>query len=208
MIKKTLYASTLSDEIKTDKAVSKQQAERLFTYFKDNPLFRWQDTNNDCEDRANAICILLDEWKIQNGKSWVFSGYVLKKTGYLKNRWKYHVAALLPVKEDNKISYYSIDPATADTLTIIEKWAANVTDSPHSYYIIKNGKYYIFNPRTIRQNKWHKRNKGNYNWTMQGLSGINGVSSKGKAQLAFNKKKLLKTKRSFKELMNTPFPLS
>ena len=35
---------------------------------------------------------------------------------------------------------------------------------------------------------------------MQGLSGINGVSSKGKAQLSFNKKKVLKTERLFKEL--------
>ena len=183
--------------------MSKQQAEKLFTYFKDNPLFRWQDANNDCEDRANAICILLDEWKIQNGKGWVFSGYVFKKIGYLKNLWKYHVAALLPVKEGEEINYYIIDPATSGKLVTVEEWAANVTDNPHSYYLIKNGDYYIFNPRKIEKNNWYKRNKGNYNWTIQGLSGINGVSSKGKAQLAFNKKNLLKTKKLFKELLNS-----
>lgn len=206
MIKKTLYDYALSDELKTDKAISKQQAEKLFTYFKSNPLFRWQDANNDCEDRANAICILLDEWKIQYGKGWVFSGYVFKKIGYLKNLWKYHVAALLPVKEGEEINYYIIDPATSGKLITIEEWAANVTDNPHSYHLIKNGNYYIFHPRKIEKNNWYKRNKGNYNWTMQGLSGINGVSSKGKAQLAFNKKRLLKTEKLFKELMNSPSP--
>ncbi|HEV8084400.1 MAG TPA: protein-glutamine glutaminase family protein [Chitinophagaceae bacterium] len=207
MIKKTLYDHILSDEIKTDKAISKLQAEKLFTYFKDHPLFRWQDANNDCEDRANAICILLDEWKIQNGKGWVFSGYVFKKIGFLKNLWKYHVAALLPVKEGDETNYYIIDPATSGKLIIIEEWAANVTDSPHSYYLIKNGDDYIFHPRKIEKNNWYKRNKGNYNWTIQGLSGINGVSSKGKAQLAFNKKNLLKTKKKFKELLNSQNPL-
>jgi hypothetical protein len=197
---KTLYDQALSDEIETDKVITKEQAEKLFTFFKDCPTFRWPDANNNCEDRANAICILLDEWKIQNGKGWVFSGYVFKKTGYLKNLWKYHVAALLPVQEGVAINYYIIDPATSGKLVLIEDWAANITDNPHSYYLIKDGNYYIFSPGKIEKDNWYKRNKRNYNWTMQGLSGINGVSSKGKAQLSFNKKKVLKTERLFKEL--------
>ena len=82
-----------------------------------------------------------------------------------------------------------------------------MTDNPYSYHIIKNDKFYIFNEHRIENNNWYKRNKGNYNWTMQGLHGINGVSSKGKAQLAFNKKSLLKTKKSFKELLNSQNPL-
>ena len=207
MIVKTLYGQALSDEIKKDKAVTKHQAEKLFTFFKDCIAFRWSDANNNCEDRANAICILLDEWKIQNGKGWVFSGYVFKKTGYLKNLWKYHVAALVPVQEAASINYYIIDPATSMTLVLLEDWAANITDNPHSYYLIKNGDYYIFNAGKIEKGNWYKRNKRNYNWTMQGLSGINGVSARGKAQLSFSKKKVLKTERSFKELKNLKPPL-
>ncbi len=206
MTEKTLHDLVLSDDIKTDKAISKQQAEKLFNYFRDNPLFRWQDSNNDCEDRANAICILLDKWEIQNGKGWVFSGYIFKKKGYLKNLWKYHVAALLPVREGEEINYYIIDPATSGSLINIESWAANVTDSPHSYHLTKNGNYYIFDAGRIKKDNWFKRNKGNYNWTMQGLSGINGISSIGKAQLAFNKKRVLKTKKRFRELMNSTLP--
>ncbi len=199
---KTLFAQKLSDELETNQAITKKQAEELFTFFKGNNIFRWKDANNDCEDRANAICILLDEWKIPNGKGWVFSGYIFNKTGYLKNLWKYHVAALVPVCEGKKIDYYIIDPATSPGLVTIEQWATNITDNPHSYYLIKSGDTYIFNAGKIEKENWHKRNRRNYNWTMQGLGGINGVSNKGKAQLAFNKKKVPETKRLFQKLKN------
>ena len=202
MILKTLYDHSLSDIAETDKAITKQEAEKFFIFFKNCKPFRWTDANNNCEDRANAVCILLDKWNIQNVKGWAFSGYVFKKIGYLKNLWKYHVAALLPVKEEGKINYYIIDPATSDKLVTIADWAANITDTPHSYYLIKNGNYYIFNAKKIEKNNWYKRNKRNYNWTMQGLSGINGVSGKGKAQLAFNKNRVVKTKKIFEELKN------
>lgn len=202
LIVKTLFSATLSDELETVNAITKKEAEKLFTFFRNNNIFRWDDANNDCEDRANAICILLDEWKIPNGKGWVFSGYVFKKIGYLKNLWKYHVAPLIPVREGEKTVCYIIDPATSVQLVTIEEWAANITDNPHSYYLIKRGDNYIFNSGKIEKDNWHKRNRRNYNWTMQGLSGINGVSSTGKAQLAFNKKKVPETKRLFAELKN------
>lgn len=200
LITKTLFANTLSDYIEANNAVNKEQAEQLFSFFKNNSTFRWSDANNDCEDRANAICILLDEWKISNGKGWVFSGYVFNKIGYLKNLWVYHVAVLIPVKEENEVNFYIIDPATADRLVTLFDWAANVTDNPHSYYLIKRGDVYIFHPGNIKKDNWYVRDRRNFNWTIQGLSGINGVSSKGKAQLRFNKRRVEKTLHTFKEL--------
>lgn len=197
---KTIFASALSDKIETDNPLTKEQAEQIFSYFKQNLLFRWTDANNDCEDRANALCILLDSWKISNCKGWVFSGYVFRKNGFLKNLWKYHVAAALPVIESGNIMLYIIDPSTSSSLIPVEEWASNVTDNPHSYYLIKRGDYYIFDARKITKEKWYKRNNRNYNWTMQGLAGINGISSKGKAQLCFAKGRLQKTARLFRKL--------
>ncbi|MDQ6902370.1 MAG: protein-glutamine glutaminase family protein [Bacteroidota bacterium] len=197
---KSLFKNEISDVIDSENAMTKENAKAIFNFFHKSKLFRWQDANNDCEDRANAICILLDEWNIPNAKSWVFSGYMFKKKGYLENMWKYHVATILPVKENEKINFYAIDPATNRHLTLVKDWAENVTDNPHSYYILKNGTNYIFDPRTIKNKTWSKRNKGNFNWTMQGLAGINGLSSKGKATLAFNKKKVMKTKDAFIKL--------
>ncbi|MEO6637886.1 MAG: protein-glutamine glutaminase family protein [Ginsengibacter sp.] len=200
MILKTLFEHALSDEIDGKEFIDKTSAEKLFIFFKACKTFRWHDVNNDCEDRANAICLLLDDWNITNAKAWVFSGYVFNKIGYLKNLWKYHVAAAIPVMQDGVLAYFIIDPATSGHLTLLADWAANVTDNPHSYHLVKNGKYYIFNDKKIKKNNWYKRNKGNYNWTMQGLSGINGISNIGKAQLAFLKSKVVKTKKDFAKL--------
>jgi len=207
VILKSLYDESLSDKIDPGNAITKENAEKLFAFFKNCKTFRWQDANNNCEDRANAICILLDEWKIQNGKGWVFSGYLFNKPGYLKNLWKYHVAALLPVRDGAAINYYIIDPATENALVSIDEWASNITDKPNGYYLIKKGDYYIFNASKIEKDNWYKRNRRNHNWTIQGLSGINGVSGIGKAQLAFNKAKILKTEKQFKELKKMDAPI-
>lgn len=199
---KSLFKAEISDAIDSNNALTKENAKAIFDFFNNSKLFRWQDANNDCEDRANAIYILLDEWKIPNAKGWVFSGCMFKKKGYLENMWKYQVATILPVKENEKINFYVIDPATNQQLTLVQDWAENVTDNLYSYYVLKNGTYYIFDPRTIKKQAWSKRNKGNFNWTMQGLAGINGLSSRGKATIAFNKKKVIKATGSFMKLKN------
>jgi hypothetical protein len=49
---KTLFAQSLSDDIATDKVITRELAEQLFHYFKNCKTFRWSDANNDCEDRA------------------------------------------------------------------------------------------------------------------------------------------------------------
>jgi hypothetical protein len=197
----TVFHPPLCDKVNEDKFITKQQADEIFDFFRQNSLFRWKDGNNDCEDRANAICILLDEWKIYNFKGWAFSGYYLKREmGSLINGWNYHVAALLPVREDNQPKYYMVDPATSDTLITLEQWASHITNTPFSYHFFKEGFYYIFQSQRIRKDKWYKRNKRNYNWTMQGLSGINGMSSVGKAQLSFKKQRVKNTERAFNNL--------
>ena len=198
----TQFDPSISDDINSTSFVNINMAQELFDFFKNCNLFRWSDANNDCEDRANAICILLDEWNIPNFKGWVFSGFFLKKDfGSLVNKWNYHVAPLLPVKENDVVTYYIIDPATKSSLTSIEDWAAAITDAPSSYYAIKSGDTYIFPSKKIDKDNWYKRNKRNYRWTMQGLSGINGVSVIGKAQLSFTKSRVLKAEKSFKQLM-------
>lgn len=197
----TIFNHALSDELSDGKHISKQQADSIFNFFKQSKLFRWQDANNDCEDRANAICMLLDAWNIPNYKGWVFSGYFHnKESGSLANTWNYHVAALLPVSEHNQVNCYIIDPATVDSLATIDYWASNITAIPYSYYFIKQSHYYIFPGKKIEKDNWYKRNKRNYRWTMQGLSGINGVSSIGKAQLSFKKERVKAAQRAFTAL--------
>ncbi len=195
----TLFEYAISDAVVTENTITLAEAERLFSFFKACPLFRWADVHNNCEARAEAVCMLLDEWQIPNYKGWVFSGAFLKNhIGGLKQLWNYHVAALLPVSENGQIQYYMIDPATSDTLQTLDNWAEKVTEYPHSYHIIKLAEYYIFPNGKILKYNWYKRNKQNRKWTIQGLAGINGLSGTGKAQLCFRKKKIRMTAIRFK----------
>lgn len=197
----TLFDYNLTDTPIPEQFVAKEEAEYLFRFFKECSLFRWHDLHNNCEARAEALCVLLDAWNIPNFKGWVFSGSFLRNhIGGLKQFWNYHVAALLQVKENNELVYYIIDPSTATGLLTLHDWAAHVTDYPHSYHFIKEARHYIFPSGKIKKDNWHKRNRQNKKWTIQGLAGINGVTKTGKAQLCFQKKRIAATKQQFELL--------
>ncbi len=199
---KAIYEPMLSDIVLNTKTITKEEAEKIFGFFKNNKLFRWSDANNDCEDRANAICILLTEWGIPNYKGWVFGGaYLKRQEGSLMNLWNYHVAAAIPVMENNEPVFYVIDPATSGVLEHISTWAEKVTDVSCSYYLIKDSHYYIFPPVKLFRDNWYKRNKQNFKWTIQGLAGINGVSKSGQAAVLFNKNKIENTEKKFRALL-------
>ncbi len=201
---KTIFDVSLSDEVADDLFVTKTMAVCIFEFFQKNSLFLWSDIHN-CEDRAEAMAILLLHWDIPHYKAWLFDSYFLKnEEGSLQNEWNYHVCIMLPVKEDSseKMEYYVIDPAHSSQLQKMFKWADDLTKNAFSYHIIKNGYTYIFPTGQISQQNWHFRNKQNFKWTMQGLAGINGVSNSGKAAVVFNKYKILRTQKSFTELKN------
>ena len=172
--------------VDTNLIVDELLANKIYTYFKDSKLFKWEDRNN-CEDRANAIGILLDSWNVPNYKAWIFSGRFLSKDqGLLTDRygvrWKYHVATVIPIKRLNKTDFVVIDPATTSTETpfTISTWANNVTDKMYSYYILTPGDRYIWTGKgkKIGQNTFTVRNATNYEYTIQGLAGFNGLNHK------------------------------
>lgn len=197
----TLFDFTLSDIDPSFRTISKERAEQLFDFFKQHKLFNWKDSNNGCEGRADAVCILLEEWNVPNYKAWVFSGAYLKKhVGELKQNWKYHVAPVLPVEEDGQIVYYVLDPATGDSIQLMYEWAAFVTQLPHSYHCIRQSHWYIFPDKNISTSKWNSRNRQNRKWMIQCLAGINGLTATGKARLSFGKKRLQNTLSAFEQM--------
>ncbi|MEP6749345.1 MAG: protein-glutamine glutaminase family protein [Bacteroidota bacterium] len=197
----TLFDYTFTDATNPAKWMSKAEAEKLFSFFNGHALFTWTASHNGCEARADAVCILLQQWKIPHYKAWVFSGGYLKNNiGGLRQNWNYHVAAVLPVKEEDGIVFYIIDPATANTLQRMEAWAAGVTAYPHSYHFIKLPHWYLFHQGTITSTNWYARNRQNRKWMLQGLAGINGLTNVGKAQLCFCKERVKKVARAFQEL--------
>ena len=186
-----------------DSGLTVEQAGELFRFFRDHRLFQWNSGFNDCEDRSNAICILLDKWGIPNYKGWVFTGsYFEKDGGHLINYWNYHVAAMIAVKDGDALRNYTIDPALCSGPEVLEDWAEKVTFTHGSVHFITSGDHYIFIPGKITPETWFRRNRQNYKWTIQGLSGINGVSKSGKAQLCFCKKRIAATEKAFIKQMN------
>ena len=197
----TLFEYQLSDITDSSKTVSKQQAEIIMQFFAIQPLFNWVKTNNGCEARADAICVLLQQWGIPHYKAWVFSGKYLKNyLGDLKQNWNYHVAALLQVMEAEEPVHYIVDPATSPNLQTLYNWAANITDYAHSYQLIKEPHWYIFSHKKITANNWNNCNRQNRKWMIQGLAGINGLSAKGRAALVFNKSRIKKIATAFEKL--------
>ena len=206
----SLFDFVLSDVYFPHPCINLQDAEMLFAYFDKQPLFNWKNDHNGCEGRADAVCVLLDEWKIPSYKAWVFSGAFLKNhVGALKQNWKYHVAAVLPVMEDEQIIYYVLDPSTGRRLQPVYDWAAGVTLFPHSYHFIRQSHWYIFPHRNISTAEWNSRNRQNRKWMIQCLAGVNGLSGSGKARLCFNKPALQKLAVAFeKAKKNKPAFLS
>lgn len=199
----SLFEYQLADNAGSGDTVSKSIAGHLMDYFRNQPLFKWACSHNGCEARADAVCLLLDEWDVPNYKAWVFSGRYLKKhVGQLKQNWKYHVAPLLPVIEDGALVYYIIDPATSGELQTMYGWAANVTEYAHSYHMIKEPQWYIFHDKKITRDNWHARNRRNRKWMVQGLANVNGLSARGKAELIFNRKRIKNTATAFEQLKN------
>jgi hypothetical protein len=198
---KSLLDHSLTEPVLLDSGLRQDQVEELFRYFQQHPLFRWRNARNDCEDRSNAICILLDHWKIPNYKAWVFTGSFLNRPeGYLRNSWNFHVAPLVAITEDNQTKGYVLDPATLQQPDTISVWADKVTETHGSVHFITSGEDYIFTPGKMEKEHWFQRNRQNYKWTIQGLSGINGVSPSGKAQLVFCKAHIATTEKEFKKL--------
>ena len=203
----TLFDSILSDKVAPPHALPQQEAEALFNFFKQHPLFNWTNSHNGCEGRADAVCVLLDRWKIPNYKAWVFGGAYLKNhIGGLKQNWNYHVAPLLPVEKEGGIEYYVLDPATSHSLQRIEEWAAGITQLAHSYYAIRESHWYIFPSKNISTEKWHTRDKQNRKWMIQCLAGINSLSATGKAKLCFNKTRLQQVAMAFERAKSQPVP--
>ncbi len=181
---KAKYLPEKSIVIDSTKYVADSIASKLYYYFKSSDLFLWKTDANNCEDRANAVGLLLDSWQMPNYKVWIFSGDCLNiDNGLLITshniRWKYHVATIIPIKKEGTITFVTIDPSTTETPFNISDWANNVTDTPFGYYFLSSGDEYIWTrkPKRNRYPSYVHRNSYNYQYTLEGLAGFNGENN-------------------------------
>lgn len=197
----------LEDAIPDKPCITMAIADSLFDFFKNESLFIWTDHNN-CEDRANAICLLLDKWKVPNCKGWVIEGSILNQPdkGLLKDGWGHHITAVVPVCVDGITKFYVIDPATQKAPVLLEVWAESVSLKPYCYFFKKLGDnvdviYKLGDKMT--KSSWDKRNPNNYKHTLQGLAGYNGGNTWGVLTMWTHNMK--KTRNRFEQMQNPSF---
>lgn len=183
------------------------KADSIFKTFLTSKAFDWTDRKNNCEDRANAICLILDKWGVSNGKAWLFGGKNASygnKLGTLKG-WSYHVAACIFVRQDNgQIDTLVIDPLTDSEKAVnIRSWSSLITRNPTNiYFITSNAKY---QQNMVSLTPTWKFSNDFYEETIEGLTRYNNFSIWTRVKTKkYLKKNLKKVKSEFISLLNTP----
>jgi hypothetical protein len=168
--------------------------------------FDWKDRSNNCEDRANAACILLDEWGISNAKAWCFAG---KSAGYKNGKgklkgWSYHVGALVIVEHEGQIDTMVIDPLTSPTeLLTIRKWADTISFNQGNLYFTTGNNRYQQNAVALKTT-W-KDSKDYYDATIKGLTRYNDYNNRQKRKtLDYLMERIVRVTKEFYKLYYNP----
>ncbi|MFK7784865.1 MAG: protein-glutamine glutaminase family protein [Crocinitomicaceae bacterium] len=185
--------------------ICKKQAEKVFDIFLNSGAFDWTDRANNCEDRANAVTLILDKWSISNGKIWIFDGenaaYGDKK-GSLDG-WSYHVAACIFVGDEEDYDTLIIDPiSNANKLITIDEWVEATTTIPMNiYFFTKNDKY---QQNRVQLNPTWKYSKDYFDATVKGLTRYNSYSAWTRLKTKkYLRRRLSKVKKEFNLLYET-----
>jgi hypothetical protein len=189
-----------TNDLDSTKFLTEAQMKEYYTFFDTCSLFIWGDVDNNCEDRANGISMLLEAWDIPHYKIWIFNQPFLemgssKLCGDCKNKdacWGFHVATVIPYVENGEYKISVIDPATLDQPATDVEWAENITCSGTNYYMFTDGDKYMYSQsgKKFAKDTFWGRGKKNTKWTYEGLAGINGKDFWQAIGKPFKKKKI------------------
>ncbi|MDG1332463.1 MAG: protein-glutamine glutaminase family protein [Crocinitomicaceae bacterium] len=177
-------------------------AEKLNQTLIDAKCFDWTNRSNNCEDRANAACLLLDAWGISNAKAWCFAG---KNANYLNGKgtlkgWSYHVAAFVLVENEGEIDSLVFDPLTSTTLMTIKEWSNEISATSGNLYFTTTNKRYQQN-KVAMTTTW-KSSDDSFDRTLKGLTRYNDYSSRRKRKTRhFLDARIISVTQAFFELL-------
>ena len=108
------------------KAISLEEAQKLFDEAKGMNEIAWNYGNDGCYARAHLMAKKFEEKGIYTEKAWV-QGNLEYQAPDAKISWRHHVAPVVLVKQpDGKIGRYVIDPSVSSQPLPAEKWATNL----------------------------------------------------------------------------------
>ncbi|NVK64249.1 MAG: hypothetical protein HWE22_06660 [Flavobacteriales bacterium] len=199
-----IHWDTISEEMNPT-PICENQAKKVFDIFLNSPAFDWTDRDNNCEDRANAVTLILDKWNVSNGKIWIFSG---KSASYGDKRgmldgWSYHVAACIFVGNEDDYDTLIIDPVSSPyKLLSIHDWVEITTVNPTNIYFFTGNDKYQQN-RVELYPTW-KNSKDYFNATIEGLTRYNSYSAWTRLKTRkYLKRNLAKVTKEFNKLYET-----
>jgi len=110
----------------SDKAISIEEAKKLFDEARAMEEIAWNYGNDGCYARAHLMAKKFEEKGIYTEKAWV-KGNLEYQAPDAKISWNFHVAPVVLVKQaDGKIGRYVIDPSVSSQPIPAEKWATNL----------------------------------------------------------------------------------
>ena len=186
--------------------VSPERANILNKVFINSNAFDWTDAKNNCEDRANAICLILDQWGIDNCKAWIYRGKKVKygnKKGTL-SAWNYHVAACILVRNKNIVDSIIIDPLISKQLINVNTWAEIISVKPTNIYFLTTNKKYQHHKLSLDP-KW-KMAENNFEKTIEGLTRYSGATFFHRLRTKkYLKRRYYNVNKEFYRLYNSTF---
>lgn len=166
----------LTEEI-TESGLCRKKADILFNIIKRSGAFNWNDSNNNCEDRANAVSLILDSWNIPNGKAWIFQGVTFDPSNYqgTLGGYTYHVASCILVKDGDNTEYLIIDPLmNREKLQTVQDWADKIATKAMNVFILTSNKHY--QQTKVGPDLTWKEREDHFEDTMNGLTKYNNFS--------------------------------
>lgn len=132
------------------------EAQEIFNYVKYETKIEWRYSYAGCEKRAHAVSLLLKDKKIKHYKIWNFDPMLISFFNKSQNptvnsmaglsptvSWAYHVAILVFVSIEGKVTPMVIDPALGDNILSQNKWL-ELQNAPNSYYTYLDPKWYNY----------------------------------------------------------------
>lgn len=182
--KDNLYSSYNKKTIELS-VINYEKALNLFWKIKNNKDIPFEYTPEGCFARAHQTALMLDREGVTSGKAFLEGIFYVKTKTYQENLWGYHVANVILVEKDKKVTPMIIDPSLFDRPVAYEDWKNYISSSmPNSKlfteYFTKRFNYFPdsrhddlidYLPRDIRDSKAENfKNKGYHNFLQSPLN--------------------------------------
>ncbi len=185
--------------------ICQEKLDSIFQALKKSAAFDWTDEKNNCEDRANAVSLILDSWEIPNGKSWMFSGQTFDENVFngTLGGYSYHVAGTILIRNaEGGCDTMIIDPLMNNQKALpLQEWVHALTRTQGNVYVLTRNDHY--QQTEVSAHLIWKPRAQYFQQTLEGLTRYNDYSWKTRLMTKkYLKRRLSTVTTAFNLLLN------